>query len=615
MKFYSCDVLIVGGGGAALRAAIAAKETAPGLRVMVVTKGTLGKSGVTAIACSDRMAFHATLPYTEPGTADSWKIHADDVYRIGGCVSDWDLAELHGKHSGAAFEYLSRLGVPFVRKEDGRADQFITDGSEYARACYTGPRTANHIEEALVRKVRTMDIQVIEHTMIADLILSEGHSRMIGAFGIERRAAKQGEETSVAISAKTIVLGTGGAGNAFKVHVFPPGMDGSGYAMAYRAGAELVNMEFIQIGLSSTKTQLACSGSMMRALPRFINECGEEFLPKYFPESTPLKEIFYVIFRKGASWPVSNEEPSHVIDVAVFKEMRAGHTVYLDYSKNPAGFDFDELPREAQARYHSEIKAEISSEERSRSPLHRLREINPASIEWLREHGVDLEAGDRIELAPAIQHFQGGVKIRRRADTTIAGLYAAGEVAGGQHGANRPGGNALMDAQVFGEIAGRSAAEEAGTLGLMPVGADRIERWKDRLNALADRTHGLPASQVRIRIQTILSGCASVVRTEKGLTEGLSALADLKAGGIHADEKGWAFALETINMYDVAEMVMRAACMRDESRGPHLYFAHADDDHPVPRNDERWQRTIVLRKGRDGMIPEARTPVRPEEGM
>lgn len=168
-----------------------------------------------------------------------------------------------------------------------------------------------------------------------------------------------------------------------------------------------------------------------------------------------------------------------------------------------------------------------------------------------------------------------------------------------------------MDAQVFGEIAGRSAAEEAGTLGLTPVGVDRTAQWSARLEALWDRTHGLSASQVRSRIQAILSGCASVVRTEKGLTEGLSALAALKAGGIHADAKGCAFAMETRNMYDVAEMVMRAACMRDESRGPHLYFAHPDDAHPMPRNDETWQQTIVLRKGRDGMIPEARTPVRP----
>ena len=385
--------------------------------------------------------------------------------------------------------------------------------------------------------------------------------------------------------------------------------------MAYRAGAELVNMEFIQIGLSSTRTQLACSGSMMRAVPRFVNEHGEAFLPRYFPDGTPPKEIYHVVFRKGASWPVSNEERSHIIDIAVFVEMSAGHTVYLDYSRNPEDFDFDELPEEAQERYRTEIKAEISPEARNRSPLHRLREINPASVAWLKEHGVDLEAGDRIELAPAIQHFQGGVKIRKWADTTLAGLYAAGEVAGGQHGANRPGGNALMDAQVFGRIAGCAAAEEAKAVPLTSIGADPIARWTTHLKALADRTHGLPASQVRTQIQTLLSRCASVVRTEAGLTEGLKALMALRAEGLHVDEEGWAFALETMNMYDVAEMIMRAACMRDESRGPHLYFAHPDDARPVPRNDEAWQRYIVLHKGRDGMILEARTPVRPVDGM
>ncbi|MFH1008059.1 MAG: FAD-binding protein [Candidatus Latescibacterota bacterium] len=611
MTSYSCDVLIVGAGGAALRAAISAKEAFRELRVLVVTKGALGKSGVTAIACSDRMAFHATLPYTEPGTEDSWKMHADDIYRIGGCVSDWDLAALHGKRSGAAFEYLSDLGVPFVRKEDGRADQFITDGSEYARACYTGPRTANHIEEVLVRKIRAMDIPVIEHAMIVDLILSEDRSRVIGAFGIARNEVESGNVDPVVVSAKTIVLGTGGAGQAFSVNVFPGGMDGSGYAMAYRAGAELVNMEFIQIGLSSTKTQLACSGSLMRALPRFVNECGEEFLPRYFPDGTPLKDIYHVVFRKGASWPVSNEEASHVIDIAVFKELRDGHTVYLDYSENPEGFLFEELPKEAQNRYQTEIKAEGYPEDRNRSPLHRLKTINPASIAWLKEHGVDLEGGDRIELAPAIQHFQGGVKIRTRADTTVAGLYAAGEVAGGQHGANRPGGNALMDAQVFGDIAGRAAAEEAKELERGPIEADRIAEWQATLSTLSDRTKGLPAEEVRTRIQTMLSRSASVVRTEQGLTEGLNALSILRAEGIHADERGWAFALETINLFDVAEMVMRAACMRTESRGPHLYFAHSDDEHPTPRDETAWQRYIVLRKGRDGMIAESRTPVVP----
>jgi len=228
---------------------------------------------------------------------------------------------------------------------------------------------------------------------------------------------------------------------------------------------------------------------------------------------------------------------------------------------------------------------------------------------------VDLEAGDRIELAPAVQHFQGGVKIRKRANTTLSGLYAAGEVAGGQHGANRPGGNALMDAQIFGRIAGCTAAEEARAIPLTPVGADQIAQGSAHLKALADRTHGLPASEVRAQIQALLSRCASVVRTEKGLMEGLNVLAALRAEGIHADEEGWAFALETRNMYDVAEMIMRAARLRDESRGPHLYFAHPGDARPMPRNDGAWQRYIVLRKGGDGMILEARTPVRPEEGM
>ncbi len=145
MELIHCDVLIIGAGGAGLRAAIEAKETFKKGRVFLVTKGSFGKSGVTATACSDRMAFHATLPYTEPGGPDNWRYHAEDIYRIGGYVSDGDLAIISAKESQAAFEYLDRLGVPFVKRKNGLTDQFVTDGSEYARACYTGPKTANDI--------------------------------------------------------------------------------------------------------------------------------------------------------------------------------------------------------------------------------------------------------------------------------------------------------------------------------------------------------------------------------------------------------------------------------------------------------------------------------------
>ncbi|MBE3132436.1 MAG: FAD-binding protein, partial [Acidobacteria bacterium] len=130
------DVVIVGSGGAALRAALAADDR--GASVLVLTKGRLGASGVTALACSDRMAFHATLTHTEPGGPDAWQHHADDIYRLGGGVSDADLARVLARGAADAVAYLERLGVPFVRRADGRLDQFLTDGSRYARACYTG---------------------------------------------------------------------------------------------------------------------------------------------------------------------------------------------------------------------------------------------------------------------------------------------------------------------------------------------------------------------------------------------------------------------------------------------------------------------------------------------
>ena len=384
MKTINCDVLIIGAGGAGLRAAIEAKETFPKGEVVLITKGPLGKSGVTATACSDRMAFHATLPYTEPGGLDHWKYHAEDIYRIGGYVSDGDLAVILAKESQAAFEYLDLLGVPFVRREDGRADQFITDGSEYARACYTGPRTANHIEEALLRKISSMDIKIIEHCMVADLI--KYRRRVIGAFGIDEREDLKIRDRFKIFSSKATILATGGAGEVFETHVFPEGMTGDGYALAYRAGAGLVNMEFIQIGPASIKTRLNCSGSLMRAAPRFINEKGEEFLNKHFPKGMPTADIINLIFEKGSSWPVSLEKRTHLIDVAMFKEIAQGHRVFLDYKANPEGFKFHDLDSKWQERYEKEMKSQLGPGQRAVSPFHRLAVLHPDSIQWIKEN-------------------------------------------------------------------------------------------------------------------------------------------------------------------------------------------------------------------------------------
>ena len=606
MEKIVCDVLIIGAGGAGLRASIEVREALKRGKVLLVTKGILGKSGVTATACSDRMAFHATLPETDPGGLDPWRYHAEDIYRIGGYVSDGDLASILAKEAQQAFEYLDLLGVPFVRGEDGRVNQFITDGSEYARACYTGPRTANHIEEALLKKVSSANIRIIDHCMIVDLI--KYRRRVVGAIGIDEREGFKVENRFKVFSCKAILLATGGAGEVFGIHVFPEGMTGDGYALAYRAGAELVNMEFIQIGPASIQTRLNCSGSLMRAVPRFINEAGEEFLKNYLPSKTPPSEISDLVFEKGSSWPVSLEKKTHLIDVAMFKAIAQGHRVFLDYSVNPVGFRFQDLNPKWQERYEREVKSRIDPDRRSASPFHRLSEINPDSIEWLKKHGIDLGIGEKIEIAPCIQHFQGGVKIRGKGDTSLKGLYAAGECAGGQHGANRPGGNALLDGQVFGRISGRAAAEAARSFKQEPEVVFR--QAKKFLSKLNHMDKGKEASWVRKEIQSITSRFASVVRTEEGLREGLKRLMVLTKGEVAIDEKGLAFALETENFLDVAEMILKACLLRKESRGPHLFFRRFEAPRPLPSQDPKGRRYIVIQNRSGKMVLERRVPVK-----
>jgi succinate dehydrogenase/fumarate reductase flavoprotein subunit len=604
MRVTPCDVLVIGGGSAALRAAIAAKEANVSLRVALATKGRLGRSGVTANACSDRMAFHAVLDHTEPRGHDAWKYHADDIYRIGGMVSDRSLAQVLARGGNEAFGYLEALGVPFVKK-DGLADQFITDGSEFARACYTGPKTAAHIEEALLRKFRALPIDVFEFTAVHKLIVKEG--KITGALALDTRE-KDVDKALLAFAVPAVILATGGAGLIYKHNVFPAGMTGDGYAVAYDAGAALVNMEFIQIGIASTKTKFNCSGSMMRAIPRLINDAGDEILGKYFAPETPAAERFNILFRKGASWPVSYEHKTHIIDIALYKEQQSGHKIYLDYGRNPEGFSFDLLAPDLRARYMTEIRNDVGEEKRHQSPFNRLAEINPDSIQWFKERGIDLAKGDLIEVAECAQHFQGGVKINQQARTTVAGLWAAGETAGGQHGANRPGGNALLDCQVFGKIAGAGAARAVSSA-QAPNEAllkEEFQGFSDNLSEIASGE--ISASALRREIRQVMEQRASIIRTGEGLLRGLARIRDLKQLTVSVDSRGFSYLLETKGMLTVAEMVLAAAALRDESRGPHLRFARYEDNEPIARDDTRWCKHIIIGHDAVGMRLEVRDP-------
>lgn len=599
MRVEGCDLLVIGAGGAGLRAALAAWERNPKLEVVILTKGELGRSGATANACSDRMAFHATLPTTQPRGPEAWRYHAGDIYRLGGCVSDEDLAEILARNSAEAFAYLDRLGVPFVRCQDGQVDQFVTDGSLYPRACYTGPYTANHIEEALVREVRRLGLRVVERSMAVELLIPDGR-RVSGALVLPQ---EEGEPW--ALTAGAVVIATGGAGLVYATNVFPEGCTGDGYALAYRAGAELVNMEFIQIGLSSVKTKLACSGSLFRALPRLVDDQGEEFLTKYIPADISPAGVTDLFFSKGASWPISRESPTHIIDVASYYERAAGRKTYMDFSQNPSWLDAEAVAGKLTSWYQEAKGPHLAEEGLLESPLARLEAINRPAIDWLAERGINLRKGELLEIAPAAQHFQGGVKIRQRGDTTIPGLYAGGETAGGQHGANRPGGNSLLDSQVFGRIAGEEAAAWAEA-----HPPDRRIEVGGAMEFLHNLEGEAPsATEVRARLGALMDLRASVVRTPSALEAGLKELQQLQEAGIRADGKGLACAAETFNLLQVAEMVLKAARAREESRGPHLIFAKYGDLTPLPRDEERWCKYIVIGKVGSDMKVERREPV------
>lgn len=577
---YKTDILVIGGGGAGLRAAIAAcekaYETGNKVKVLLTVKGKLGSCGTTALAYSDRMAFHVTLPTTEPKGEDNWKYHAKDIYEIGGLVSDYDLAEILAKNSADAYFYLEKLGVPFV-KENGKPVQFVTDGSVYARACFTGPDTAVQIEKALIRRLSSMkEIEVLEDVMISDLIVID--NKVCGAVGF--RGAQ-----NVIILAKAVVLAAGGAGSIYKNNVFPPRMTGDGYAMALRAGAQLVNMEFIQIGLSSPKTKLACSGSIMRCVPRFVNEKGEEFLINY-----PI--TYNDVFEKGATWPISYEHKTCLIDIAVFREIARGGKVFLDFTQNPKGFEFEHLREDLKQRYYSEIK---NLTNKRSTPYERLCEINPQTVEWFLKRGIDLR-NQMLEIALSIQHFQGGVKIREKANTTVEGLYACGECAGGQHGANRPGGNALLDTQVFGKIAGESSFEFAlNTLideeSVILVANRLFESYKSYVAA-----DGIDLEKAISELNSVMDLYASVVRYQDGLQKALIKIEELKTRKVKPVE--YEYLLELKSMLLSAEAVVKSCILRDESRGPHLMFENYSDLRPKPR-DERYNVYHVCRLNKE----------------
>jgi succinate dehydrogenase/fumarate reductase flavoprotein subunit len=476
------------------------------------------------------------------------------------------LARIIAYESPERFRELVDWGVGFLREPDGRFRQVMSDGATYPRACGTGSDTGRQIMDALKRQVEERGIKVMENMMAVDLIKENGE--VVGALCIDTESLEL-----FAFSAASTIIATGGHGGMYKYNVFPSGMTGDGYAMAFRAGAKLVNMEFMQIGPCVVKPfKFDVGGILWRLGPRLYNRMGEEYLKKYLPKGLSVEEAYRL---KSITFPFTMRNPSGYIDIANYMEIVEGRA-----SEN-GGVYFD----------LSHVSGSL------------LEESASIPFRYFLEHGLDIRR-QPLEIAPSVQHMNGGILINERAETSIPGLYAAGEAAGGQHGADRPGGNSLADCQVFGARAGRYAAERASKRSFEPSmrHAREAEDGVRRLMKLRGR---MDTGDVLGSIRDIMWRNVSVVRDGKNLSEtyksllwyGEKASSDLLVGEDRLIE-----ALEIRNMIDVGLVITLAALTRKETRGSHYRIDY-------PERNDGWIKMIeIQRKGTEAQVS-IRSPV------
>ncbi len=566
-RIKRADVLVIGGGGAGLRAAVAAAEV--GASVIVADKGPIGRTGTTFTAASDWMAFGAALGHADP--ADSPREHWIDIMVKGCLVCRPELSRIIAEEAPARLVELDEWGAEFDRTEDGRFVQKLSDGARFARAAGKGTQTGPAILHALLRRIEQLNaapgagsIEMMYPVTVADLLVADG--KIFGAWGWNTADGSQ-----VVFAAPSVVLAAGGAGQAFAVNVFPHRAAGDGYALGLRAGASLVNMEFIQIGPSIVHPfAFALSGVFWRLSPRVTNAAGHEFLSSYMPEGVDLEEALRL---KAVSYPFTVRNSSMWVDIGVFTEIAEGrgtehHGVYMDVT-------------------HNGVEA---LEHKAAVPL-----------KHLRQRGLDFTR-QAFEFAPAVQHFNGGVAINEQAATGITGLFAAGENAGGQHGADRPGGNALADSQVFGRRAGEAAARASA--GRAFTEADTADLARELVSLMpAGAQSGTPVEDLHRELAWHLWRWCSVVRHAKGLQAAVNTARRVRAQapGASATHPWQRHELQTMAL--VAEAVTRAALLRDESRGTH-YRRDCDEI-----NAPRWQRQIAWRLEGEDLQPDLGAPI------
>ena len=539
IKTISTDVLIIGSGGAGSRAAIEVDDA--GLKSIIVSKGLSFRSGCTGMAEGGYNAVFKTVDKD-----DSIEAHINDTLKGGSYLNDKKLVDILVNESPKRLIDLENYGALFDRQESGLIDQRPFGGQSFRRTCYQGDRTGAELLNALKEEIIRRDIECIEEVMITSFI-TDG-DEVIGATGLDLK-----DSSLIYFKAKATILASGGAGQLYPVTSNTFQKNGDGFAISYRAGAQLVDMEQIQFHPTGMVAPESKKGVLVTEAVRaeggkLINKDGERFMSKYAPEKMELAT-------------------RDVVARSIYQEIIEGKGtenggVYLDISH----LDDDYIDEKLETM-----------------------------VLQFENVGVDIKHGP-IEVAPTAHHFMGGLKINPDASTSLKNLFGAGEVCGGVHGANRLGGNALADTQVFGKIAGENASKVAKD--------NELKANDEMVNKEASRIEGLikkgtiKPQEFKNKIKNLMWEKVAIVREEKILNEALGELQDMQKELDNldvSDKKQYntdlVTALEVINMVEICILSVKSAILRRESRG-----AHFRSDFPETLDE--WKKSIVLSKNK-----------------
>ncbi|OBH06485.1 MULTISPECIES: fumarate reductase/succinate dehydrogenase flavoprotein subunit [unclassified Mycobacterium] len=579
---HAYDVVVIGAGGAGLRAVIEARER--GLRVAVVCKSLFGKAHTVMAegGCA------ASMGNTNP--KDNWKTHFGDTMRGGKFLNNWRMAELHAKEAPDRVWELETYGALFDRLKDGKISQRNFGGHTYPRLAHVGDRTGLELIRTMQQKIVSLQqedhaelgdyearIRVFAECTITELI-KDGDA-IAGAFGYWRESGN-----FVLFEAPAVVLATGGIGKSFKVTSNSWEYTGDGHALALRAGASLINMEFVQFHPTGMVWPPSVKGILVTEGVRgdggvLKNSDGKRFMFDYIPPV--FKGQYAETEQEADQWLKDNDSARRTPDLlprdevarAINSEVKAGRG-------SPHGGVFLDI---ASRLTPEEIKRRLPS------MYHQFKELA----------GVDITK-EPMEVGPTCHYVMGGVEVD--ADTgaaTVPGLFAAGECSGGMHGSNRLGGNSLSDLLVFGRRAGLGAADYVRALSSRPaVAQDAVDAAAKRALAPFDGpTDGAPAENpytLQLELQQSMNDLVGIIRKSEEISEALGRLdklrerfKNIRVEGGRQYNPGWNLAIDLRNMLLVSECVAKAALERTESRG-----GHTRDDHPSM--DSSWRKVLLV---------------------